>query len=461
MFAIRDRSLALLPVLGLSLLFALPAPPGAAEQFSGGRVIEPGRHGVLASRDRVEPENRMVVDRLENLLPRLMAETGIDLWLVMNREYGEDPVYFTLVPQPTFAARRTTILVFHRREDGTVSKQTVNRYPFGPPYEAAWTGGDLDEQWRALGELIGKLQPKRIGINVSRTWPEADGLTAGLHQRLLEVLPAGFKDRVVSAENLVVRWLETRSEQEIAVYPHIVAIARGVITEAFSSRVITPGVTTTDDVEWFIRERFEALGLHPWFMPSVDLQRAGTPCLPDTSSCGSEGVIQPGDVLHTDVGFCYLKLCTDTQENAYVAKLDEETLPAGLVAALTESNRWQDLLTAEFVTGRSGDETLRRARERMAREPWLGVNLYSHPIGFFGHGPGPTIGMWDNPGTNPGRGDWPLHANTAYAIEGALKVPVPEWQGQILHLKVEQTALFDGQRVIYLGGRQTTWHLVR
>jgi hypothetical protein len=138
---------------------------------------------------------------------------------------------------------------------------TVNRYPLGEPYEEAWSGGDLDEQWTALGELIGQRDPQRIGINVSAQWPEADGLTHGLHRKLLAVLPTGFEDRLVSAESLVVRWLETRSGQELAVYPHVVAIARGVLAEGFSSRAITPGVTTTDDVAWFLRERFEALGL--------------------------------------------------------------------------------------------------------------------------------------------------------------------------------------------------------
>ena len=428
--------------------------------FDQGRVIVPATHNVLPSRDRIEPENRMLVDRLENLLPDLMAETDIDMWLVLNREYAEDPVYFTLVPQPSFAARRTTMLVFHRHADGRLERLTVNRYPLGDPYEAAWSGGDLDEQWTALGELIGQRNPERIGINVSAQWPEADGLTHGLHRKLLAVLPTGFEDRLVSAESLVVRWLETRSGQELAVYPHVVAIARGVLAEGFSSRAITPGVTTTDDVAWFLRERFEALGLPVWFMPYVNIQRPGIECEDDTPFCGIGGIIEPGDVLHTDVGICYLKLCTDTQEMAYVMKAGEESVPAGLVHALAQGNRFQDLLTAEFVTGRTGNEILARAQQRMAAEPWS-FNVYTHPLGFFGHGPGPAIGMWDVPAAVPGTGDWPLYPNTAYAIEGSIKLPLPEWDDQLINIKTEQTAIFDGQRVIYLGGRQTRWHVVQ
>ena len=436
------------------------AGPVSAEEpaFAQSRVVEPGPD-VLAPRERVEPENRMVADRLENLLPRLMNESGLDMWLMLNREYAEDPVYFTLVPQPSFAARRTTMLIFARNDDG-VDFLSVNRYPLGEPFESEWSGGDLDEQWTALGKLIAKRDPEQIGINVSRTWPEADGLSHGLHQRLLEVLPEGFEDRLVSAEELVVRWMETRSEAELEVYPHIVALARGVIAEAFSNRVVTPGVTTTDDVAWFIREKFESRGLPIWFMPYVNIQRPGEECTAESDFCGVEGIIRRGDVLHTDVGICYLKLCTDTQEMGYVLKAGERDVPDDLKNALAQGNRWQDLLTEEFVTGRTGNEILEAAQQSMADEPWH-FNIYTHPIGFVGHGPGPTIGMWDKPGAIPNKGDWPLHPNTAYAIEGNVAMPLEAREGQHVQIKLEQSAYFDGERVIYLAGRQTEWHVVR
>ena len=441
-----------------AILSAVPASAddqGAAQ----GRWVEPGA-AVLAPRERVEPENRMVTDRLEDLLPRLMNESGLDMWLVLNREYAEDPVYFTLVPQPSFAARRTTMLIFARNDEDGVDFLSVNRYPLGEPFESEWSGGDLDEQWTALGELIAKRDPERIGINVSRTWPEADGLSHGLRQRLLEVLPEGFEDRLVPAEDLVVRWMETRSEAELEVYPHVVALARGVIAEAFSNRVITPGVTTTDDVAWFIRERFESQGLPIWFMPYVNVQRPGEECTAESDFCGVEGVIRRGDVLHTDVGICYLKLCTDTQEMGYVLKAGEYDVPDGLKAALAEGNRWQDLLTDQFVTGRTGNEILEAAQQSMADEAWS-FNIYTHPIGFVGHGPGPTIGMWDKPAAIPNTGDWPLHPKTAYAIEGNIAMPLDAWDDQQVQIKLEQSAYFDGERVIYLAGRQTEWHVVR
>ena len=445
-------------VIGQLLLALTASVPGAlAADFDQGRVIT-GERAVLPWRERPAVENRVLTERLDQLLPALMEETDIDMWLVIAREYAEDPIYFTLVPQPTFAARRTTMLVFHRGDDG-FEKLSVNRYPLGDPFDTGWSGGELDAQWQALADLIVGKDPRRIGINVSRDWPVADGLTHGLHQRLMAVLPEAMQSRLVPAEQLVVRWAETRTEAEIALWTHIVGLARQVIGEAFSSRVITPGATTTEDVAWYIHQRFLALQLPIWFHPDVNLQRGGEGCEEDSPFCGQSGLILPGDVLHTDVGICYLKLCTDTQEMGYVARAGETEVPDGLKAALAEGNRWQDTLTDAVKTGRTGNEILARGL-KAAKRRGINASIYSHPIGFFGHGPGPTIGMWDNQGPTPIRGDWKLFPNTCYAIEGNIKTRVPEWDDGFIQVKLEQTALFDGERVIYLAGRQTRWHLV-
>lgn len=439
------------------LAVLLVLPPAAKAEDQGREIGSP--RAVLEYRDRPAAENRHLEERLDSLLPALMEETDLDMWLVINREYAEDPIYFSLVPQPTFAARRTTMLIFHRTDEG-VDRLTVNRYPLGGPYETAWAGGDLDSQWRALADLIVSLDPERIGVNVSRHWPVADGLTHGLHQRLLEVLPEDYAERVVSAEDLVVRWAETRTQNEMETYAHTVSLARSVIAEAFSSRVVTPGVTTTDDVAWYIRQRFADLNLPIWFMPYVNAQRPGQTCESDSPFCGETGLILAGDVLHTDVGICYLRLCTDTQEMGYVAKLGETEIPQGIIDALKVGNRWQDLLTNEFVTGRTGNEITAATRAECAKEK-INCSVYTHPIGFFGHAPGPTIGMWDDQDGTPVRGDWPLYENTCYAIEGNVKASVPEWDGQLVQIKLEQSACFDGENVYYLAGRQTNWHIVK
>ena len=418
--------------------------------------------GVVAFADRPEVENRLLEERLEQLLPRLMREQGIDLWLVIAREYNDDPVFLSLVPKPRFTARRTTMLLFHDRgPEAGVERLTISRYPLGTLYQAAWEGGDLEAQWRRLAEVIAERDPEKIAVNVSATWPVADGLSHGLHRQLQEALGDGLSQRLVSAESLVVRWLETRTVAEVEVWQRAVAIARDTIAEAFSHRVITPGVTTLGEVAWFIRQRFETAGLAPWFHPDVNRQwqEADYGDTPFLGIGDPDMVIRRGDLLHTDVGLCYLGLCTDTQEMAYVLKLDETDAPPGLAAAMAVGNRWQDVLTGEFQTGRSGNEILAAAQRRLAA---MDINhaIYSHPLGVYGHGPGPTIGMWDNQGPTPGRGDWPLYPMTGYAIEGSVTVAIPEWGGKPAQMKLEQSAVFDGEQVHYLAGRQTRLHLI-
>jgi Xaa-Pro aminopeptidase len=390
-----------------------------------------------------------------------MQEADLDMWLVINREYGEDKLFYTLVPQPTFAARRTTLLVFSKQPDGSIERFSVSRYPIGELYPTVWQGGSNSEQWQRLAEVIAERDPQRIGINISEDWALADGLSVGLHKQLLNSLPSKYQNRLVSAEKLAIRWLETRSEKELQVYPQVVTIARRVIAEAFSNKVITPGVTTTDDVAWYLRERFEELQLRPWFQPYVNIQRQGDKTTKNDAFIGeSNRVILPGDILHTDVGICYLNLCTDTQEMAYVLKLTESEIPKGLKQAFATGNRWQDILTNNFKTGLTGNQILANTIKQSEAADIVS-STYTHPLGFVGHAPGPTIGMWDNQGPTPIKGDWPLYPNTVYAIEGNIKVQLPEWDNQWIQIKLEQDAVFDGKKVWYLAGRQTQWHLIR
>jgi len=442
----------------LLLLLSMPVAVSAGD-FAQGRVID-STPSVLSQRARVAPVNEILKDRLENLLPALMRETGIDMWIVINREYMEDPVYLTLVPEPVFAARRTTMLVFFDRgaEKG-VERLTVSRYGLGTYYESAWEGGADADQWARLATIVKERNPKKIGINTSRHWAFGDGLTSALRTELEASLDRSLRERLVSAEALAIRWLETRTEREVELWTHVVALARSVISEAFSNRVITPGITTTDDVAWFVRQRFADLDLPAWFMPYVNLQRRGEPDNFEADFYGKSDVIRRGDVLHTDVGICYLRLCTDTQEMGYVLREGETDVPRGLQKALADGNRWQDILTSHFVTGRAGNEILAKTNAE-AKAAGLIPTTYTHPLGFFGHASGPTIGMWDNQGPTPVRGDWKLHPMTGYAIEGNVKVNVPEWDGQWVQIKLEQSAVFDGKAVLYLAGRQTSWHVV-
>lgn len=397
---------------------------------------------VLSQRDQAKVIDELLNDRLENLLPQLMKREGIDMWVVISREYNEDPVIKTFLPATWMAARRTTMLVMF--DKGTSMEYlAVARYDVGKVFKRAWNPEEQPDQWARLGKLIEERNPKKIAVNKASNWGHADGLTANDYDNLLKVLPKKLQSNVVSAEKLAVAWLETRSEKEMAIYPQLCRIAHEIIAEGFSDRVIQPGVTTTDDLVWWYREKIKELKLDTWFHPSVDIQREGT----------EDNVIRPGDFLHVDFGITYLRLNTDTQEHAYVLKAGETEAPTYLKEAFKKGNRLQDIFTSNFKEGRSGNEVLAESRKQAIAEG-ITPSIYTHPLGYHGHAAGTTLGMWDLQGGVPGTGDYPLHLNTAYSIELNCTVKIPEWKKDI-RVMLEEDAFFDARGVNYIDGWQT------
>ena len=438
---------------------------------------------VLPLRAQAETHDRWLEHRLETLVPALMRREGIDMWIVSAREYNEDPVIRTMLPATWLAARRRTVLVFYDRGapgadapgadapgadapgasgEGTASgveRLAVARYDVGP-FPRAWDPEAQPDQWARVAEIVAERDPRRIGVNVSGTFATADGLTASEREGLLAALPERYRQRLVSAERLAVGWLETRTAPELAAYPAVVALARDVLHAGLSREAITPGVTTTDDLAWWLRERVRGLGLETWFHPGVSVQRAsGEARNGDFSARDGARTILPGDLVWVDFGISYLGLTTDTQQMAYVLRPGETEAPAGLRAGIAAANRVQDHLTGAFARARTGNDILARALAA-SRAEGLDATIYTHPIGLYGHGPGPTIGLWDQQGGVPGRGDYPLFANTAHSIELNVAAPVPEWGGQRVRFMLEEDALFDGRRVTYLDGRQTELLLI-
>jgi Xaa-Pro aminopeptidase len=427
---------------------------------------DPTRMVPLPLREQADVRERWLTQRLLDVLPGLMDRAGIDLWLVLGREYNEDPVLATLLPATWLSARRRTILVLHRSDDG-VTAAAVSPYPVGQ-FLPAWSPDEQpdlsagESQWAAVRRFVEQADPRRIGIDVSETFALADGLSHTEHRLLTEAL-GPYAARLVSAEDLAVGWLETRLPEEISALHALNRLVHEVIAEAFSPAVITPGTTTAPDVAWWIRQRFHDLGVEPWFQPRVTLQRAGVPLVEERGALlpgvPYAAVIEPGDLVHCDVGLASLGLKTDTQRNGYVLRPGETAAPAGLREALRIGNRMQDLTTAALTVGRTGNEVLAAARAAAAAEG-IEADVYSHPVGFHGHGAGPVIGQWDAQDGVPGAGDYPVHADTVYALELAVRQPVPEWGQQCVRMALEEGIAVTADGVEYLAGRQTELILI-
>lgn len=409
------------------------------------------QYHILTQREQAKVMDELLDDRLNNLLPTLMRREGFDMWVVISREYNEDPVIETLLPATWMAARRTTMLVVFDPGAGKPFEYlAVARYDVGKVFKRAWNPDESPDQWAQLGKLITERNPKRIGVNKAPSWGHADGLTANDYDNLIQVLPANLRANVTSAEKLAVAWLETRSEKEMALYPSICKIAHDIIKEGFSAKVIKPGVTTTEDVTWWFRERIKELKLDTWFHTSVSVQRNEPEAI--TSKRPQPLVILPGDLLHVDFGITYLRLNTDTQEHAYVLKPGETDVPQYLKDAFKKGNRLQDILTSNFKEGRTGNEILKASREQAIAEG-ITPSIYTHPIGYHGHAAGTTIGMWDAQGGVPFTGDYPVHLRTAYSIELNCTVNIPEWKKDV-RIMLEQDGYFDEKGFRYIDGRQ-------
>ena len=409
---------------------------------------------ILPLKQRAALVDRMLEERLETVIPAIMREQGIDMWLLMSREYFEEPVLATMLDARSFHARRRTILIFFDPGEGhEIERLTVSRYGLAGLFEPSWNPEDEPDQWKAVAEIIAERDPAKIAINFSDATRFGDGMTLSQYRAMTAALPAHLEERIVSGETLSVRWLESRTPQELAIYPGIVRIAHALIGEAFSREVIAPGKTTADDVRWWYREKLGSLGIAPWFHPSVGIQRQGV-----SGMLSGDTVIEPGDLLWTDFGITYLRLNTDTQHLAYVLRPGETEAPAGLREGLARTNRLGTILGQSFRAGDSGNAILARARAAAIAEG-LDPSIYSHPIGFHGHGAGASIGFWDNQQADP-RGDYPVHAGTAWSIEFTNYHEVPEWGGQRVDFRSEEDAFFDGETVRYLDGRQTELTLI-
>lgn len=403
---------------------------------------------VLSQREQAKVIDELLDDRLKNLLPGLMKREGIDMWVVISREYNEDPVIKTLLPATWMAARRTTMLVMFDKGN-QMEYLAVARYDVGKVFKRAWNPEEQPNQWARLGKIIEERNPKKIAVNKAANWGHTDGLTSNDYDNLIKVLPKKLQTNVVSAEKLAVAWLETRSEKEMEIYPQICRIAHQIIAQGFSDQVIQPGSTTSEDLVWWYREKIKAMKLDTWFHPSVDIQRNGS---------DEDQVIRPGDFLHVDFGITYMRLNTDTQEHAYILKFGETEAPAYLVNAFKKGNRLQDIFTNNFKEGKTGNQVLAESRKQAIAEG-ITPSIYTHPIGYHGHAAGTTLGMWDMQEGVPVTGDYPLHLNTAYSIELNCTVNIPEWKKDI-RIMLEEDAFFDQRGVNYIDGRQTEIFLI-
>ncbi|MFQ5788936.1 MAG: M24 family metallopeptidase [Acidobacteriota bacterium] len=412
-------------------------------------------------REQAETRQGWLKERLEQVLPRLMRENHVDMWIVQMSEYNEDPVFRALVSPTQFAARRRSIFVFYDRgEEEGVERLALGGGDQGGLYQAFRDPEDpsreiyLDAQWRVLRQVVEERKPETIAVNVSHIHAFADGLAFGERELLERALGPKWTSRFVSTELLPLHYLAIRVPQMLPHYRNMMEIVHGLITTAFSSQVISPGKTTNTDVVWWLRQQVHDRAMDSWFQPSVSVQRKG-------EKIEGEAIIERGDVLHTDFGVHAMGLATDTQHMGYVLREGETDAPEGLKEALRNANRLQDIVMEEMKPGLTGNQVLAASLARMNGEGIKG-RVYSHPIGDHGHGAGPLIGLWDRQEGVPGRGDVRLIPNTWHSVELYAVTEVPEWGGQEVRIALEEDAAMTPEgKMEWILRRQESFHLIQ
>jgi Xaa-Pro aminopeptidase len=433
-------------LLGL-LLLAGTDPVGAVE-------------GTRTERERARLHDQIVLKKLDTVLGPAMRANDIQLWIVLTREYNVDPVFPFITPDGTYPGGRNAYVFV---EGGGARPERIvigsHQWKQGAPFYdrvIAARGARVGEELR---KLVEQYRPRRIGVNMAEQTSAADGLTASMKDYLAEALGPEYSKRMVSAERLVIEYLDTRLPEEEALFREAAEVTRRIWEEAFTSKVITPGKTTVGDVLWFIRQRCADHNVGIWFRPDIRVQRRGMKFDP-AEVPPDEFVLERGDVLHLDFGIVYLDFSTDYQKHAYILREGETDVPAGLQRALENTNRLQDILLAEMTPGRTGEEVYTASMER-AKAAGLNAMIYSHSIGNYGHFVGTAIGSFTTGPTRGLRGQLPLRPGSYTSIELNTRTAVPEWDAQDVFIMMEDDAALTPQGMRFFIPRQTRWYLVR
>lgn len=422
---------------------------------------------VLSIADRISLVNEITQKRLDVLLPQMMDQTGFDMWIILCTEDNLDPVFKTMVPYNNWCPITQMLVLYRPEQEKPVERLSIarNTNMRGLHENAwdfrAWDNERKESQWDCLTRIVKERDPKRIGINESEVIWAADGLSASLKKKLVKAIGPIYAERLHSAEELATLWMETLLDEEIELCERAHTLSHAIIAEAFSSEVITPGKTTTDDISNYYWQRVVDLGLSLFGSPPKVVIRRNPELVEKYGK--NDNIIRRGDLIFTDTGIKYLRYHTDSREWAYILRPGETDVPDGFKKVMSEVNKLQDVFCSELKVGLTGNQLLRNIRMKAEEHGFRNFMIYSHSLGYCLHEPGPLIGLpWgEGQVDNGARGEVRLVYNSTFAAEMNMAYPVPEWGGADLSMQLENGIAFTERGVHWLDHRQTEFYLVK
>jgi Xaa-Pro dipeptidase len=392
-----------------------------------------------------------------------MRRHQIDMWIIVNEEFHDDPLTQYVAPPRPYAGNRDYFVFVDAGSKGLrriaitgFAEERLRRF-FESPIEPR-PAADV------LKELVAAHNPKRIGLNIGGRRGVQRSLTHDTYKLLVEMMGTDIESRFVSAADLIEEYLDTRIPEELEHYRTAVHLTEVIARRALSNEVITPGTTTVGAVRSWLYDELWRNGVRTWFQPDLRVQRKG---MPNQTSRGflhvadEKLVIERGDVVHLDFGLTYMGFDTDWQKKAYVLREGETDAPAGLKAAMANTNALQDFLTkiASRPDRRVGD-VYQQTMEAM-KAKGIEAQIYSHPLGNQGHGLGASIDFRAAQRSDKTAADKQLRRGSYISIELNTLTAVPEWDGQKVFIMMEDDAYLTDAGWEFFRPRQEQFYLVR
>ena len=413
-----------------------------------GSTLAPGPLRAQEARRRWERMCQIRAEKFDLVLPKAMHDNDTDMWIVVMREGLLDPLWEAL---GRGYVGGWAYYVFTDRG------ARVERAAFGVEGYMLEECGVYDRFGGAdeLAAFVRERDPQRIGVNMAGSIGGADGLSHTSYLHLREVLGPPYTDRLVSAERLVSDFRSTRTATEIAAFAEAGEMSREIAERAFSNEVITPGVTTLEDVAWRNRDQMlTPRTVQPSHMPSVYV--TGPDGIAATST---DRIIQRGDLLMIDWGVGYLDFFTDMKRIAYVLKDGETEAPAALRHAFEQALKVRDVMKATIKPAPTAQIALDRTvaaieaagfamipfNQPTADPGVTDVVIGPHSVGNWGHGLGPSLAFF-----NPTRLTYELRPGTLISVELFAYTANPDWGGRKVRIPLEDDAVVTERGVEWL-----------
>ncbi len=393
--------------------------------------------------------NQIRRDKFDIILPQVMRENRIDMWITMMREGNYGPLYHDLgggyVSDFGF-------YIFFDPGEGRIERLALG---IGG-YELQRCGAyDYFGPASELKKVVEERDPQRIGVNMSEKIGAADSLSHTGYLHLRKTLGVPYADRLVSAEKLVSDFRSRRVASEIVVFGQAGEISREIAELALSNEVITPGITMLEDVAWWIKDRLLEKGLEASF---------GLPSIYITGPSGIEAssnrrIIQRGDLIMIDWGVGLMNFYTDMKRMAYVLKKGETQAPPGIQNAFDQAVKVREVIRRNIEVGRTAAETLEILNQKVTEAgfavmkefnrptdtPQTEVIIGCHSVGNWGHGIGPSIAWF-----NPERLTFTIQPTNMFVIEFFAYTAAPEWGGAKVRIPLEDDAIVTANGVEWL-----------